>query len=387
MIENADPTDGHVESNVSVSGYPLLTIKEGKQLIDRLEKEHGLPKADMAALISADLPELRDHAKVWARAIVDQQYVKDIYIGGLIDFTNYCKNDCYYCGIRCSNAKAERYRLSMDEIMACCREGKKLGFRTFVLQGGEDPYYTDDRIVDLIYRIRTAYPDCAITLSIGERERESYERFWAAGADRYLLRHETATESHYQKLHPRDLSLAHRKQCLWDLKEIGYQTGCGFMVGSPGQTAEHLAEDFQFIRELQPEMVGIGPFIPHSDTPFAGEMQGSMELVLYLLSLLRIQQPDLLLPATTALATIHPRGRELGIEAGANVVMPNLSPVGVREKYTLYDGKVCTGEEAAECRNCLEKRIESVGYHIVVSRGDHCNVDRNAVFSGSRSAQ
>lgn len=253
--------------------------------------------------------------------------------------------------------------------MACCREGKKLGFRTFVLQGGEDPYYTDDHIVDLIRQIRTDYPDCAITLSIGEREWESYERFRKAGADRYLLRHETAAESHYQKLHPHSLSLKHRKQCLWNLKEIGYQTGCGFMVGSPGQTSEHLAEDFQFIRELQPEMVGIGPFIPHSDTPFAKETQGSLELTLYLLSLLRIQQPDLLLPATTALATIHPRGRELGIEAGANVVMPNLSPVGVRDKYALYDGKVCTGDEAAECRNCLEKRIESVGYHIAVSRG------------------
>ena len=259
--------------------------------------------------------------------------------------------------------------------MACCREGKKLGFRTLVLQGGEDPYYTDDCIVDSIHQIRTAFPDCAITLSIGERERESYERFWEAGADRYLLRHETAAESHYQKLHPENLSLKHRKRCLWNLKEIGYQTGCGFMVGSPGQTSEHLAEDFTFIRELQPEMVGIGPFIPHSDTPFAEETQGSMELTLYLLSLLRIQQPDLLLPATTALATIHPRGRELGIEAGANVVMPNLSPVGVRDKYALYDGKVCTGEEAAECRNCLERRMESVGYHIAVGRGDHRNID------------
>ena len=360
--------------NIGVSEYTLLTVEEGKRLIDCLEQEHELPKAEMAALIDANCPELRDYARIKSRAIGDRQYGKNIYIRGLIEFTNYCKNDCYYCGIRCSNTKTDRYRLSREDIMACCREGKKLGFRTFVLQGGEDPYYTDDHIVDLIRQIRTDYPDCAITLSIGERERESYERFWEAGADRYLLRHETAAESHYQKLHPQNLSLKHRKQCLWNLKEIGYQTGCGFMVGSPGQTAEHLAEDFQFIRELQPEMVGIGPFIPHSDTPFGKETQGSMELTLYLLSLLRIQQPDLLLPATTALATIHPRGRELGIEAGANVVMPNLSPVGVRDKYALYDGKVCTGDEAAECRNCLERRVASVGYHIVVSRGDHCDV-------------
>lgn len=255
--------------------------------------------------------------------------------------------------------------------MACCREGEQLGFRTFVLQGGEDPYYTDDRIADLVRRIRDAHPDCAITLSIGERDKASYERFFEAGADRYLLRHETATDTHYRQLHPHSLSLKHRKQCLRTLKEIGYQTGCGFMVGSPYQTAEHLAEDFRFVKELQPEMVGIGPFIPHQDTPFAGEAQGSLELTLYLLSLLRIMQPDLLLPATTALATIHPRGRELGIEAGANVVMPNLSPVGVRDKYSLYDGKVCTGDEAAECRYCLERRVESVGCHIVVDRGDH----------------
>lgn len=348
-----------------------MTVKEGMKLIDCLENEHGLPKPEMAELIAANCPELRDYAKTKARAIGDREYGKDIYIRGLIEFTNYCKNDCYYCGIRRSNHKAQRYRLTEEEILACCREGERLGFRTFVLQGGEDPYYTDERMVQLIRQIRDAYPDCAITLSIGERERESYVRFKEAGADRYLLRHETATEAHYQRLHPPGLSLKHRKQCLWNLKEIGYQTGCGFMVGSPGQTAGHLAEDFLFIKELHPEMVGIGPFIPHCDTPFAEEAQGSLELTLYLLSLLRIQQPDLLLPATTALATIHPRGRELGIQAGANVVMPNLSPVGVRDKYALYNGKVCTGDEAAECRSCLGKRIESVGYRIVVSRGDH----------------
>ncbi len=348
-----------------------LTIAEGKNLMDRLEQEQILAADEFAALIRSNDEELRRYAGGKARAITDRQYGRNIYIRGLIEFTNYCKNDCYYCGIRRSNTHAERYRLSEEEIMACCREGEKLGFRTFVLQGGEDPYYTDDRIADLVRRIRDAHPDCAITLSIGERDKASYERFFEAGADRYLLRHETATDTHYRQLHPHSLSLKHRKQCLRTLKEIGYQTGCGFMVGSPYQTAEHLAEDFRFVKELQPEMVGIGPFIPHQDTPFAGEAQGSLELTLYLLSLLRIMQPDLLLPATTALATIHPRGRELGIEAGANVVMPNLSPVGVRDKYSLYDGKVCTGDEAAECRYCLERRVESVGCHIVVDRGDH----------------
>lgn len=352
----------------------ILPISTGKKLIDNLEQKQFLDKDDMAALIASHCPELQEYARKKARKIGDAWYGKKIYIRGLIEFSNYCKNDCYYCGIRRSNTHAVRYRLSEEDILICCREGWNLGFRTFVLQGGEDPYYNDDRVVQLVQRIRKEYPECAITLSLGEREKESYERFREAGADRYLLRHETAVESHYRQLHPAELSLEHRKQCLWNLKELGFQTGCGFMVGSPGQTPEHLAEDFLFIRELQPEMVGIGPFIPHQDTPFAKETQGSLELTLYLLSLLRIQQPDLLLPATTALATIHPGGRELGIQAGANVVMPNLSPVGVREKYSLYDGKICTGEESAECRDCLQKRVESIGYQIDVSRGDHCGV-------------
>lgn len=348
----------------------VLSISAGKNLINRLEEKRYLDRDDMTALIASHCPELQDYARDKARAISNAWYGKKIYIRGLIEFTNYCKNDCYYCGIRRSNTQAARYRLSEEDILTCCREGRELGFRTFVLQGGEDPYYNDDRIVQLVRRIRKEYPECAITLSLGEREKESYERFREAGADRYLLRHETAVESHYRQLHPAELSLEHRKQCLWNLKELGYQTGCGFMVGSPGQTPEHLAEDFLFIRELQPEMVGIGPFIPHRDTPFAKEMQGSLELTLYLLSLLRIQQPDLLLPATTALATIHPQGRELGIQAGANVLMPNLSPVGVREKYSLYNGKVCTGEESAECRDCLQRRVESIGYQIEIGRGD-----------------
>lgn len=358
--------DGHKDS--------VLPVSAGKKLIDDLERKQFLDRDDMAALIASLCPELQEYARKKAREIGDIWYGKKIYIRGLIEFTNYCKNDCYYCGIRRSNTHAVRYRLSEEDILLCCKEGWNLGFRTFVLQGGEDPYYNDDRIVQLVQQIRKEYPESAITLSLGEREKESYERFREAGANRYLLRHETAVESHYRQLHPAELSLEHRKQCLWNLKELGFQTGCGFMVGSPGQTPEHLAEDFLFIRELHPEMVGIGPFIPHQDTPFAKETQGSLELTLYLLSLLRIQQPDLLLPATTALATIHPQGREMGIQAGANVVMPNLSPVGVREKYSLYDGKVCTGEESAECRDCLQRRVESIGYQIEVSRGDHCGV-------------
>jgi len=290
---------------------------------------------------------------------------------GLIEFTNYCKNDCLYCGLRAGNNKAERYRLSKQQILECCKAGHALGFRTFVLQGGEDPFFTDEILVEIVSEIREAYPDCAITLSLGERSYESYGRLRKAGADRYLMRHETANEEHYNTLHPENMLLANRKQCLFNLKELGYQVGCGFMVGSPNQTADHLVDDLCFIKELKPHMVGIGPFIPHSDTPFGGKQAGDLHLTLNLLAILRLMQPSLLLPATTALGTVDPNGRELGVLAGANVVMPNLSPVDVRKKYLLYDNKICTGDEAAECVACMARRILNTGYEIVVARGDY----------------
>ena len=294
----------------------------------------------------------------------------DIYVRGLIEFSNYCKNDCYYCGIRRSNLGADRYRLSMEDILACCEEGWELGFRTFVLQGGEDGFYRDEWYEELIHEIKRKYPACAITLSVGERTKETYRRWYEAGADRYLLRHETADDAHYRTMHPEEMSPVHRKECLYALKEIGYQVGCGFMVGSRGQTAHTLAEDMVFIQNLQPAMVGIGPFVPHHETPLRNQPQGTVAETLYLISLLRILQPKLLLPATTALGTIDPRGREKGILAGANVVMPNLSPTGVRKQYELYDNKICTGDEAAECRDCLKNRMQSIGYELVVDRGD-----------------
>ena len=300
----------------------------------------------------------------------DRIYGKKIFIRGLIEFTNYCKNDCFYCGIRKSNKNASRYRLTKDQILDCCHEGYKLGFRTFVLQGGEDPYFNDERMTEIIERIRKDFPDCAITLSIGEKEKSSYELFKKAGADRYLLRHETANEAHYRKLHPKELFLSNRIRCLEDLKSLGYQTGAGIMVGSPGQTTETLIDDMEFLEKLQPEMVGIGPFIPHHDTPFRGEKQGELDLTLYLLSLVRLLLPRVLLPATTALGTIDPRGRERGVLAGANVVMPNLSPENVREKYLLYDNKIHTGKEAAECLDALRESMNAIGYEVVVDRGD-----------------
>lgn len=342
-----------------------------KPVYERFIENPDFTKPDFVELIKcAEDPEAVRKLKEEAVRIREIYYGKKVFTRGLIEYTNYCKNDCYYCGIRKSNTNAKRYRLTEDEIMACCENGYELGFRTFVLQGGEDAYYTDDRMVEIIKKIKEAYPECALTLSIGEKSYESYKRFREAGADRYLLRHETANEEHYRKLHPEKMSLAVRKNCLYDLKKLGYQVGAGMMVGSPYQTTEDLAEDLVFLKELQPEMVGIGPFIPHHDTQFAKEPAGSVEMTLFLLAVIRILLPKVLLPATTALGTMDPLGREKGLQAGANVVMPNLSPVKNRKQYELYDNKICTGEEAAECRGCMGRRVASVGYELVTERGD-----------------
>lgn len=339
-------------------------------LIDKAAQKESLSFREWEQIIENQSKETIRYAKDKACELRKQYYGNKVFTRGLIEFTNYCKNDCFYCGIRRSNKNASRYRLTMEEILDCCKQGYELGFRTFVLQGGEDPYYTDERIVEIVKEIKKQYPDCAVTLSIGERSKESYQMFKDAGADRYLLRHETADEEHYSLLHPQELRLTKRKECLRYLKEVGFQVGCGFMVGTLGQTSRTLAKDMKFIEQLQPDMVGIGPFIPHHDTPLSKENAGTLEQTLYLLSLLRILKPDLLLPATTALGTIDAKGREMGIEAGANVVMPNLSPTTVRKKYELYDNKICTGDEAAECRECLKQRMEGIGYELVIERGD-----------------
>jgi len=345
--------------------------REPMDIIDKLIKDHRLTGEEYIALLAlAEDPSAVERLKEEACRLRRQYYGDKVYIRGLIEFTDYCKNDCYYCGIRRGNAKAQRYRLTKEEILSCCENGYSLGFRTFVLQGGEDPYYTDERLEEIVRSIKAGYPDCAVTLSVGERSYASYARLRKAGADRYLLRHETADEEHYRKLHPPQMSLAERKACLYQLKELGYQVGAGFMVGSPGQTEQTIAQDLLFLKELEPQMVGIGPFIPHHATRFAKETPGSVELTLFLLSVIRILLPKVLLPATTALGTLDPYGREKGLAVGANVVMPNLSPVKDRKKYELYDHKICTGEEAAECRECLARRVEAAGYRIVEGRGD-----------------
>ena len=341
-----------------------------RELIEKLENERGLSESEYAELIvSRD----EESAKVLASKAAEKRkavFGDAVYTRGLIEISSYCRNNCLYCGIRRDNLQADRYRLSKEEILSCAREGHELGFRTFVLQGGEDPYFTDEVLCDIVADLKREHPDCAVTLSMGERSRESYQALYDAGTDRYLLRHETADAEHYARLHPAEMSFDNRMNCLRELRSIGYQVGCGFMVGSPGQTPETQAKDLAFIQEFRPEMCGIGPFIPHHNTPFKDEKQGTLELTLFLLSVIRLMLPEVLLPATTALGTIHPMGREMGIMAGANVVMPNLSPVGVRKKYELYDNKICTGEESAQCRNCLEIKIESIGCRLVVDRGD-----------------
>lgn len=337
-------------------------------LPEKLKQNRTLEDSELKKLLECgdydyELFELADTVR-------REHYGTSVFIRGLIEFTNYCRNNCYYCGIRRDNRNAERYRLELPQIMECCAQGYSLGYRTFVLQGGEDPVYWDSGMTEIICSVKTKYPDCAVTVSAGERPEKIYREWRNAGADRYLLRHETATESHYSQIHPPELSLKKRIGCLYSLKELGFQIGAGFMVGSPYQTIDNIIADLRFLQELKPDMAGIGPFIHHRDTPFADFPDGNVELTLRLIAVIRLMLPYILLPATTALGTLDPQGREKGLKAGANVVMPNLSPVAVRKKYSLYENKICTGEEAAECSGCLKKRIEAAGYQMDFSRGD-----------------
>ena len=336
-----------------------------KELIDKLAASHSLSLSEYETLIRDRDDEAAKLLRKLATQTCRKIFGNSVYVRGLIEITNICRNDCLYCGIRRSNTNCERYRLTPAEIVACADEGYELGFKTFVLQGGEDPFFSDEVLGGVVREIKSRHPYCAVTLSMGERSRESYKFLRACGADRYLLRHETADREHYAKLHPESMSFDNRMRCLRELRELGYQVGCGFMVGSPFQTERNLAQDLKFIEDFKPDMCGIGPFIPHKDTPFRDSTAGTVGLTCYLLSIIRLIYPSVLLPATTALGTIHPTGRELGIMSGANVVMPNLSPVNVRKKYELYDNKICTGEESAQCRDCLSNRMRKIGYELV----------------------
>ena len=339
-------------------------------LIAKLENEHSLSVDEYVYLLENADKSACELLQEKADCVRRQIYGNKVFIRGLIEISNICKNDCFYCGIRKGNKKCDRYRLTADEILECCDEGYKIGFRTFVMQGGEDAYFTDEILCSIISEIKLRYPDCAVTLSLGERTHESYQRLYNAGADRYLLRHETASSEHYSKLHPNDMSYDNRLKCLTDLKKIGFQVGCGFMVGSPYQTIRNIALDLKFIEEFSPDMCGIGPFIPHKDTPFGSCSAGSVEFCCTLLSIIRLIKPNILLPSTTALGTLATDGRERGILAGGNVVMPNLSPISVRKKYMLYDNKISTGDESAQAVESLKKRMATIGFEIVSARGD-----------------
>ena len=366
----------------------MIDINKSKEIINKIDKEESISYDDALVLLSSfeydnninkkqltqeeeeSIKDLKEYLRVKAREKADKIFGKYVFMRGLIEFTNYCKNDCIYCGIRKSNKNAERYRLNKEDILSCCELGYEIGFRTFVLQGGEDPYYNINIMSDIVEAIKTKFPDCALTLSIGEKEEDYYKVLKEKEANRLLLRHETADNIHYSKLHPKDMSLDNRKECLRNLKKLGYQTGTGIMVGSPYQTLENIANDFVFMQEIKPEMIGIGPFLPHKDTPFANEKKGELELTLILISILRLIFPLALIPATTALGTIKEGGREMGILYGANVVMPNLSPMDVRKKYLLYNDKIATGTESAEGVESLKKNMQDIGYILTGTRGD-----------------
>ncbi|WP_456059933.1 [FeFe] hydrogenase H-cluster radical SAM maturase HydE [Brachyspira pilosicoli] len=366
----------------------MININKAKDIINKIEKKEKISRKDAFTLLSSfeydnniniknlnneekkEVKNLKEYLRIKAREKADRVFGKYVFMRGLIEFTNYCKNNCIYCGIRKSNKNAERYRLCKEDILSCCELGYEIGFRTFVLQGGEDPYYSLERMADIVDAIKTKFPDSALTLSIGEKEKEYYKVLKEKGADRFLLRHETADNIHYSKLHPKNMSLDNRKECLRTLKKLGYQTGTGIMVGSPYQTLENIADDLMFMQEINPEMIGIGPFLPHKDTPFAKEKKGELELTLILIAILRLIFPLSLIPATTALGTIKEGGRELGILYGANVVMPNLSPIDVRKKYSLYNNKISTGTESAEGVESLRKNMLDIGYILTGERGD-----------------
>lgn len=341
-----------------------------KKIIDKLYLENNASFEELLFLLDNLTSADKGYLVEKAHETRMKTYGNTVYMRGLIEFTNICKKNCSYCGIRRENKYADRYRLTLEDILECVEIGDRLGYKTYVLQGGEDDYFTDERMIEIIRAIKDKFPNNAITLSLGERSYESYKKMYEAGADRYLLRHETATKELYESLHP-GASFEERRECLRNLKEIGYQVGAGFMVGLPNQKNSDLVNDLLFVKEFEPHMCGIGPFIPHKDTPLKNEKGGSLEMTTTMLALIRLLLPNVLLPSTTALGSIDPVGREKGLKAGGNVVMPNLSPTSVREKYSLYDGKICTGDEAAECRKCIEGRINKAGFRVEITRGDN----------------
>ncbi len=340
-----------------------------QNLFEKIYQTNYLTKEEITYLLQNITDADREVLYNYALKTKQAYYGNKVYLRGLIEFSNICRQDCLYCGIRASNVKVERYRLTPEEIIGCCDQGYVLGYRTFVLQSGEDLWYTEEILVALIQEIKKRYPEVAITLSIGERRVETYQSLFASGADRFLMRHETASKELYETLHP-TMRFEDRRACLNALKEIGYQVGAGFMVGLPGQTFADLAKDLRYLMELRPDMIGIGPFIPHSETPLGTETGGTLEDTLVMVALARLLIPESLIPATTALGTLHPQGRELALKAGANVVMPIITPTSVRKQYALYENKICGDDHPEDCRYCIERRIQSAGFEADLGRGD-----------------
>lgn len=338
-------------------------------LLVKAYETNNLTKEEIIDLLSNLTPADRETLYNYALKTKQAYYGNKVYLRGLIEFSNICRQDCLYCGIRASNSKVQRYRLMPEEILLCCDQAYQLGYRTFVLQSGEDLWYTEEIFVDLLKAVKERYPEVAVTLSIGERGAETYQRLFAAGADRFLMRHETASKELYEKLHP-TMRFENRRACLSVLKNLGYQVGAGFMVGLPGQASSDLAEDLRYLKEFHPDMIGIGPFIPHSETPLRAEKGGTVTGTLVMVALARLLIPDSLIPATTALGTLDPQGRELALQAGANVVMPIITPASVRKHYELYENKICGDDHPEDCRSCVEWRIRAAGFDVDPGRGD-----------------
>jgi biotin synthase len=364
----------------ALNGKVGVTVEK---MLNRLYEETGLSKDEIVYMITKLDAAGKIRLYELARKKQREYYDDHVYLRGLIEFSNHCRRNCLYCGIRRSNQSVDRYRLKRSQILECCEVGYQLGYRTFVLQSGEDGYYNDHRLTTLIEAIKGRYPDAAVTLSIGERGEDTYQKLFDAGADRFLLRHETASRRLYEILHPK-ASYDERIQCLKVLKRIGYQVGSGFMVGLPKQTAEDLADDLLFLKELQPDMIGIGPFITHSGTPLKFMKGGTLDQTLVLIALARLIIPDSLIPATTAIGSIHPQGRELALKAGANVMMPNLTPIHIKEKYELYDNKICTTEQFSDCHHCMIRSIELAGFKVSMGRGDSHRFVRKSMLEAAK---
>lgn len=289
-----------------------------------------------------------------------------VHLRGLIEFSNICKRSCKYCGLRAADKFIDRYRISSDEIVSYAEHAVKTGYKTIVLQSGEDEYFTTDRICEIISRIKKL--GAALTLSIGERSFEDYKAFKESGADRYLIRIETTDRNLYKKMHPH-MDFDNRLRCLKDLKTLGYEVGTGCLVGLPEQSIDSLADDILFFKEIDADMVGIGPFIPHPHTPLKDASNGSFILALKVMALTRILLPDINIPATTAMETLNPNGRIIALKSGANVVMPNVTTTEYRAKYEIYPNKICINENPDKCRECISAKIKSIGRTVSTSYG------------------